>query len=225
VIRPEGVVVALPDRRLRPWVLATLVATWRRAVPFEHAEGLHRHLAGRGIDPGALARHPAGPPEWRLVMLPWRGRLVPTAAAPIVGPGVPALPPATEVTAAGGPGDRFVGLHLTALDPATWRARDHRTHRAAEGAQDGSRVALWAWPPDGDLLVAEGIEDALAVAVATGRPCVAAGPTGAVERLAVPEGRRLVVYADDDPAGRRAAEALRRRLGPWRCEVRVPRHR
>jgi hypothetical protein len=147
---------------------------------------------------------------------------MPAALAPIVGPGIAALPRAAAVTAGGGPHDKFLGLHVTVLRPQTFEKVGRRTRLAAPGTMGGSRVALWPWPADDPLQVAEGIEDALAVSVLTRRPCVAAGSTAAMRRLVVPGGRQTTVYADSDDPGRAAAEALRGRLGLRHCEVLVP---
>jgi putative DNA primase/helicase len=66
----------------------------------------------------------------------------------------------------------------------------------------------------GDMLaVTEGIETALAVRLATGLPVWSTVCAGSMEKLAVPDEVRLVIIcADNDNAGLKAARALARRL-------------
>ncbi len=79
------------------------------------------------------------------------------------------------------------------------------------GATNGGAIRLY---PAGEMLaIAEGIETALAVRLATGLPVWATICAGGMERLIVPNEVRLVVIcADHDPAGLDAAKALGRRL-------------
>ena len=67
--------------------------------------------------------------------------------------------------------------------------------------------------PDETLAVTEGIETALAVRCATGLPVWATSSAGGMARLIVPPDVRLVIIcADNDPPGIKAARALARRL-------------
>jgi putative DNA primase/helicase len=82
---------------------------------------------------------------------------------------------------------------------------------AVAGATNGGAIRLYA--PTETLAVAEGIETALAVRLATGLPVWSTLSAGGMARLIVPNDVRLVVIcADHDPAGLDAAKALARRL-------------
>ena len=66
--------------------------------------------------------------------------------------------------------------------------------------------------PSGPLGIAEGIETAIAAGQASGIPTVAAYSAGALAAWCWPAGlRRLVIFADHDPAGGEAAGKLRQR--------------
>jgi putative DNA primase/helicase len=114
-------------------------------------------------------------------------------------------------------------------DPSGELATLHRTyltrdgHKAAvpapkkmmaptvPGATNGGAIRLYA--PDETLAVTEGIETALAVRCATGLPVWATYSAGGMARLIVPpEVRLVVICADHDPPGLKAARELARRL-------------
>ena len=78
-------------------------------------------------------------------------------------------------------------------------------------ATNGGAIRLYA--PDETLAVTEGIETALAVRCATGLPVWATSSAGGMARLIIPPAVRLVVIcADHDPQGIKAARELARRL-------------
>ena len=71
-------------------------------------------------------------------------------------------------------------------------------------------------------MVAEGIEKALAVHLATGLPAVAAGSAGLLAALVVPlQVRRIVIAADHGIAGEHAAYKLAQRLSSDGRRVRI----
>jgi len=79
------------------------------------------------------------------------------------------------------------------------------------GATNGGAIRLYA--AEETLAVTEGIETALAVRYATGLPVWATCSAGGMARLIVPPDVRLVVIcADHDPTGIKAARELARRL-------------
>jgi len=79
------------------------------------------------------------------------------------------------------------------------------------GATRGGAIRLY--PAGETRAIAEGIETALAVRLATGLPVWASICAGGMARLIVPHEVRLVVIcADNDVAGLDAARALARRL-------------
>ena len=87
-----------------------------------------------------------------------------------------------------------------------------KTRRA--GVMQGAAIRLF--PADGRrLVVAEGIETALAVHVLTGAPAWAAVSANGLATLDFPQGvGDIVIAADHDPngVGQRAANALRKKL-------------
>jgi putative DNA primase/helicase len=79
------------------------------------------------------------------------------------------------------------------------------------GATRGGAIRLY--PASKTLAIAEGIETALAVRLATGLPVWSTICAGGVARLVIPpEVRLVVICADHDTAGLDAARALARRL-------------
>jgi putative DNA primase/helicase len=121
-----------------------------------------------------------------------------------------------------GPDGSIMGIHRTWLArgaDGVWRRRD----RAMLGAAAGGAVRLAPLPASGPLLIAEGIETALAGMVATGRPAWAALSTSGLVALRLPwPVREVTIIADHDRsgAGERAARAAARR---WLAEGRVVR--
>lgn len=110
---------------------------------------------------------------------------------------------------------RLVALHRTWLTPEGRKAPApgpvKKLTRTA-GPLGGACIRL-SWPTSGGAAgIAEGIETALAAHCASGVPTVAAYSAGALAAWQWPQGlRRLVVFADADPAGAEAAEKLRQR--------------
>src|SRR6185369_5285614 len=91
----------------------------------------------------------------------------------------------------------------------------------ASGLLAGSFIPLYE-PRSGVLGIAEGIETALGAMGASGVPTVAAYSAGNLAAFAWPrEVRRLVIFGDNDKAGREAAEKLRERASAARLSVEV----
>ena len=116
-----------------------------------------------------------------------------------------------------GPDGELLGIHRTWIErgpDGVWRRRD----RASLGPVGGSAVRLA--PVAETLLIAEGIETALAAMQATELPGWAALSTSGMRALRLPpEVRRVVILADNDKngAGKRAARAAALR---WLAEGR-----
>ncbi len=114
-----------------------------------------------------------------------------------------------------------VTLHRTYLDPEGKNKLDLGGQDSPKklmtpkhpGATKGASIKL---APAGSVLgVAEGIETALAVQVATGQPCWSAVSARGMEVVVLPEAVRTVhVWADSDASGvgRKSADALAARL-------------
>jgi putative DNA primase/helicase len=82
---------------------------------------------------------------------------------------------------------------------------------AVPGATRGGAIRLY--PASETLAIAEGIETALAVRLATGLPVWSTICAGGMARLVVPaEVELVVICADHDTAGLDAARVLARRL-------------
>ncbi len=112
----------------------------------------------------------------------------------------------------------------TITDPATGRAGPARKLRTlAPGMSRGAAIRLY--PIAETLIVAEGIETALAARIAVPElPTWAAVSAGGIARLRVPAGvREVIVAADHDPhgAGERAARDLAGRLRAGGVTVRM----
>jgi hypothetical protein len=90
--------------------------------------------------------------------------------------------------------------------------------KKALGPIDGGAIRLAPIGPNGELAVAEGIEDALSFMQMTGQPCWSAVVAGGIEKLILPADVRFVAIAmDNDKRGREAAQvAARRWLGEGR---------
>lgn len=122
------------------------------------------------------------------------------------------------------PAGELVALHRT------WITTDGRKAAvpgpvkkltSASGTVAGGCVPLYAMK-DGVLGIAEGIETAMAARQASGLPTVAAYSAGALAAWQWPRGlRRLVIFADNDPAGAEAADKLRARALGARISVDV----
>jgi putative DNA primase/helicase len=112
------------------------------------------------------------------------------------------------------PDGRLLALHRT------WLTREGRKAQTpgpckkltpTAGHLAGVCVRLGR-PEAGQMGIAEGIETALAARCASGIPTVAAYSAGALAGWLWPsELRRLVIFADADPAGSEAADKLRQR--------------
>jgi putative DNA primase/helicase len=112
------------------------------------------------------------------------------------------------------PDGRTVALHRTYLT-TDGRKADLPTAKKLTGAAGplaGASIPLHA-PARGVIGVAEGIETALAAWCASSVPTVAAYCAGNLAAYRWPAGvQRLVIFADNDNAGREAADTLRARV-------------
>jgi len=198
--RPAPDVPATPEPGIDRERERRLLARWRSADQ-RWGEPQVRYLASRGFPPDLLATLTTGPPAWRSTT--WRHGHTeqPALVARIIGPPHPGHTPLGAGT--------FRGLHITVLDPDGHKLA-RRTVGTGPGSTTGAWVQLWAWPdPPGEAVLVEGIEDALAVAAATGIPAIPAGSAGALARLTPPHpDQPLIVLADPDPAGIDAARHL-----------------
>ena len=124
------------------------------------------------------------------------------------------------------PGGQVVALHRTYLTTEGRKADvpSPRKLTGTAGPLEGACIRLHQ-PRRGVVGIAEGIETALAAALASGVPTVAAYSAGNLAAWDWPAGiRRLVVFGDNDVAGRKAGEALRARAfaAGLACTVLMP---
>jgi phage/plasmid primase-like uncharacterized protein len=118
---------------------------------------------------------------------------------------------------------RMVALHRTWLTRDGRKADVHivRKLTGTAGPTAGACIPLHK-PLRGCIAIAEGIETALAGWCASGLPTVAAYSAGNLASYCWPAGvQRLVIFADNDEAGRAAAEALRKRAVAAQLRVNV----
>ncbi len=183
---------------------------WGETVPLVAGDPVKLYLKGRGFAgvwplPDVLRYHRALPY--------WHGGnklgTFPAMVAPLTAPD-----------------GRIVALHRTYL-ARDGRKADVPTVKKLTGAAGplaGACIPLNK-PASGIIAIAEGIETALAGWCASGLPTVAAYCAGNLAAWQWPAGvQRLVVFADNDRAGREAADTLRARAlaAHLRCEVMTP---
>jgi phage/plasmid primase-like uncharacterized protein len=105
----------------------------------------------------------------------------------------------------------LLGLHLTILEPD---GQGRKEKRLAKGSKPrGGAIRLFPLEEGKPLVLAEGIETALAVREVTGWPAWATIAAPFMKEVALPpEVKEVVIAADHDKAGIEAAHALARRL-------------
>ena len=113
----------------------------------------------------------------------------------------------------------LVGVHRTFLDLAPTRLADLPVPKRALGRLGQGAVRLRP-PHDGILGWAEGIENAMAATMLTGVPCWATLGTERFARVALPPCvKRLILFLDNDPGGRRAERLAREAPGGTGVEI------
>ena len=175
---------------------------WDEALPVQPGDEVDCYLRRRGLHlrhaPGVLRRHPAlGYYEKNAA-----GRACKVADYPAM------------LACIQGPDGHAVTLHRTYLKDGE-KAPVPDARKVLSAGINGAAIRLCE--PAHELAVAEGIETALAVHLATGKPAWAAVSAGNLEKLWLPEGvRQVCIYADNDAdggfEGQACAYALARRL-------------
>lgn len=193
---------------------------WEEARPISPGDPVDRYLSGRGLSlpayPQVLRFHPA----LGYYAKDAEGKSRKLAEYPAM------------LACIQGPDGQAVTLHRTYLDgSAKLSASDAK--KVLSGGIHGAAVRLFE--PADELAICEGIETALALHLATGKPVWAGISAGNLDKLWLPDSvRRVCVYADNDAggdfAGQYFAYALARRLrreatapGPRVVKVFVPR--
>lgn len=191
---------------------------WNSAKPLRAGDLVMKYLESRGIPlptpPLTLRLHP-GLEYWHWPEGAKRSQLV----------GVyPAMLARVQHLEHG-----LVALHRTYLEVDGNRVIKARvpspkklTKPVYEGAVNGGAIRLWLRTPTGCLALAEGIETAVAVYLATQHPVWACVSAGGLEAVQIPkEIREILIAADNDNAGLEAAHNLAHRLALTGARVRV----
>jgi len=187
-----------------------LRAIWRETQPITRNDPAGKYLTRRGVYP-----------------IPVPKRLRYHSALPYYYPRHenrrPTIHPAL-VAAIQEPGDLVISLHRIYLTPDGYKASvpSPKKFLSPTTIIDGTAIAtsmngaaIRLDPATDNLVIAEGIETALAVRLSTGMPTWAALSATGIEKLSVPETVRcLFIAADHDPDGKgeKAAKALAQRL-------------
>lgn len=118
-----------------------------------------------------------------------------------------------------------LGVHRTYLDRATARKANIEPAKASLGPVWTGAIRLHALQPGQPLIIAEGIETAASASLMIGVPAWAAISCGNMQSaLALPpEATDIIIAADKDDAGERAAQAAARRWMAEGRQVRIAR--
>jgi putative DNA primase/helicase len=126
--------------------------------------------------------------------------------------GVPAIKafPAMVLPIVGAKG--LQGALVTQLSKDGSRKLAAKQPRHCYGALKGGYVQLGELNPDQPLIVAEGVESALAAAQITGLPAIAALSATNLPNVLLPSNGEVIIAADNDDTGMEAATKLAQRL-------------
>lgn len=117
--------------------------------------------------------------------------------------------------------DKFLGVHVIWLNGDLTGKREAEPRRQSYGPIKGGFVLLGEFDPEQPLIVAEGIETALAVMQITGLPCGLVGCGAITADMDVPPHDDVIIAADNGKAGQKTATTLARRLAGANCIVRI----
>lgn len=118
------------------------------------------------------------------------------------------------------PSRKIIGIHRTFLKPDGTGKIDHPLAKMMLGNLKGGAVRL---APHGERIgLAEGIETALSVQQATGLPMWACLSTSGLQTVILPDDvREVIICADHDPPGLKAAYAAAQRIAELGKRVRI----
>ena len=183
---------------------ARIASLWSICGPVVDGDPVARYLANRGLGgvrPTCIRSHPALD-YWHA------GQKLGTFPAMVA-----------SVTEAQG---RLIALHRTYLDAQGHKA-DVPAVRKMTGASavlGGASIKLFSATPT--IGIAEGIETAIAAFLGSGVPTMAAYCANNLSTYRWPIGTdSLIVFADNDPAGRQASETLQARAKQGGLHVKV----
>jgi hypothetical protein len=178
---------------------------WAGALPVIAGDTVDRYLRGRGLEPPAAGWPPSI-------------RSLPVASHPS-GARFPAL----VAAACRWPGSTPSAVQCLALDQATTGKADIVPVRWTHGVLAGAAVRVSPWKSGRRVAITEGVEDALAVALAVPDTAAWAVLGNSAKDLILPSGAKIVLCLDGDPAGRSAARAAAHILGKRGYQVHLAR--
>ena len=118
------------------------------------------------------------------------------------------------------PSPEVIGIHRTYLAPDGTGKLSHEQSKMMLGHVRGGAVQLAA--AGEALAITEGIETALSVQIATGLPTWACLSTGGMQSVALPDTvREVIICADHDPPGLKAARLAAERIAGAGKRVRI----
>jgi putative DNA primase/helicase len=112
-------------------------------------------------------------------------------------------------------GQKIIGAHVTWLSPDLTAKRKQEPQRQFFGPVGGGFIKLYAGEldPKGKLIVAEGIETAMAASqIAGGLPAIAALSAKNLVKITPPPAAEYIIAADNDAPGLAGARALAAKL-------------
>jgi putative DNA primase/helicase len=193
---------------------------WSECVPVVKGDDVDAYLTNRGLGmkqyPNVLRRHAS---------LEYYEKAAGEKRSKVVGRFAAMVCPMQSIDG------NVVTLHRTYLQDGR-KASVSDPKKCLQAFEGGPAIHLFE--PTEELAITEGIETALAVHIATGRPVWAAYSASNLEKISIPAGvRRVYIYADNDASftGQAAAYALAKRLSAKKesepqlqCSVFIPQH-
>ena len=184
--------------------------TWEGSCPITPGDPVHKYLTGRGIVPDAWPEDLRTHPHLDYWEVEKDGKPVRTGIFPAM------------LAVVRNPHGRPVALHRTYLTEDGHKAPVPSPKKIMKVYDlAGSSVRLFT-PRDGVLAVCEGVEDALSAWVLWKIPAWATIGTSGLKGFVPPEDvREILILADNDEPGKRAALDLARRLEEIGKAVRI----
>jgi len=117
--------------------------------------------------------------------------------------------------------DKFFGIHVIWLNGDLTGKREAKPHRQCHGPIKGGYIKIGELDPDKPLVVAEGVETAMAVLQITNLPCALVGCGANTADVNLPSHSEYIIAADNDDAGQKTATKLAQRHAGPDCKIRI----